>query len=168
MLEIKCTKCDKPRTVYPKELKNSRNLFCSRSCAASFNNKDKPKRTRQCKICKAQALPRKQTKYRYCAIHLPTRCKKDEQLTICDLLKNSSDRFTNIRMRAKAKFKDQKTCQACGYDKHVEVCHIKPISQFSLTTLISIVNDLSNIKILCPNCHWEFDNGVLDLDKLQA
>jgi len=51
-----------------------------------------------------------------------------------------------------------KSCELCGYDKHVEVCHIKPIADFPDTALVSEVNDISNIKILCPNCHWEFDN----------
>ena len=49
-------------------------------------------------------------------------------------------------------------CCKCGYDKHFEVAHIKPISEFSKDTLITIVNDPSNLIPLCPNCHWEFDN----------
>lgn len=67
--------------------------------------------------------------------------------------------YAKIRTRArdKCKKKDQK-CEKCGYDKHVEVCHVKSISLFSLDSLISEINDDSNLKILCPNCHWEFDN----------
>lgn len=49
-------------------------------------------------------------------------------------------------------------CEECGYDKHVEVAHIKAISDYSNDTLIATINDHSNLKILCPNCHWEFDN----------
>lgn len=48
---------------------------------------------------------------------------------------------------------------SCGYDKHVEVCHIKPISEYDLDIKVSEINHKSNIHILCPNCHWEFDNG---------
>ena len=44
-------------------------------------------------------------------------------------------------------------CKICGYDKHVHVCHIKPIASFSQETKISTVNDISNLVILCPNCH---------------
>ena len=51
-----------------------------------------------------------------------------------------------------------KSCEQCGYDKHVEVCHIKPIQSFPSQTAIDIINDISNLIVLCPNCHWEFDN----------
>ena len=51
----------------------------------------------------------------------------------------------------------KKPCFICGYDKHVELCHIKPISEFPPETLVSEVNDISNVVQLCRNCHWEFD-----------
>ena len=40
----------------------------------------------------------------------------------------------------------------------IEVCHIKPIRQFSEDTLLSVINDKTNLLLLCPNCHWEYDN----------
>ena len=49
-------------------------------------------------------------------------------------------------------------CACCGYDKHVELAHIKPVSSFDVNTLISVVNSEENVIQLCPNCHWEFDN----------
>jgi hypothetical protein len=49
-------------------------------------------------------------------------------------------------------------CSKCGYDKHFEVAHIEPISKFPPETLLTVVNDPSNLMALCPNCHWEFDN----------
>ena len=52
-------------------------------------------------------------------------------------------------------------CAACGYSKHTEVCHIRPIRDFPITALISDVNDPSNLIRLCPNCHWEFDHGLI-------
>lgn len=54
-------------------------------------------------------------------------------------------------------------CSNCGYDKHVEVCHIKSISSFNNESKISEINDISNLILLCPNCHWELDNGILKL-----
>jgi predicted restriction endonuclease len=66
--------------------------------------------------------------------------------------------FQPVRSRARAVIKDRTCCEKCGYDKHVEACHIKPISSFPDDTPIDIVNDTSNIIALCPNCHWEFDN----------
>lgn len=62
-------------------------------------------------------------------------------------------------------FKENKCpkCYVCGYDKHVEVAHIKSVSSFSDETLISEINSKDNLIGLCPNHHWEYDNGILDL-----
>lgn len=54
-------------------------------------------------------------------------------------------------------------CAICGYDKHVEVAHIKPVSDFNDDTKISEINSLDNLIGLCPNHHWEYDNGILKL-----
>lgn len=77
------------------------------------------------------------------------------------LLDSSTNKFTKIRRHARYKCDKiglLKKCQRCDYDKHVEVCHIKSISSFDENTDIDVVNDLSNIIVLCPNHHWEFDN----------
>ena len=52
-----------------------------------------------------------------------------------------------------------------GYTNHVEVAHIKAVSNFSEDSLISEINDISNLIGLCPNHHWEYDNGLLDISK---
>lgn len=80
--------------------------------------------------------------------------------------KNSSNRFNAIRLHARNKIKQLKApsvCVNCKYDKHVEVCHIKPINAFTSDTLVSIVNADDNLILLCPNCHWEHDNNLLKL-----
>jgi hypothetical protein len=35
------------------------------------------------------------------------------------------------------------------------------LTSFPLETPISVVNALDNLVGLCRNCHWEFDNGLL-------
>lgn len=54
-------------------------------------------------------------------------------------------------------------CAICGYSKHVEVAHIKAVSEFDNNTTIKEINSLSNLIGLCPNHHWEYDNGMLKL-----
>ena len=66
--------------------------------------------------------------------------------------------YSLVRLRARACSKHLTSCSKCGYDKHVEICHIKSISSFSDETLLSTINHGSNIIALCPNCHWELDN----------
>lgn len=53
---------------------------------------------------------------------------------------------------------ETKKCSKCGYDKHFQICHIKSISSFPDDTMLSEINNISNVVALCPNCHWEFDN----------
>lgn len=77
--------------------------------------------------------------------------------TTHSVVHGQSARFNIIRGRARNQYKHIKVCQYCGYDKHVEVCHIKPIHSFHEDTLVTVINDPSNILILCPNCHWEHD-----------
>lgn len=54
-------------------------------------------------------------------------------------------------------------CKVCGYDKHVEIAHIKAVSEFSDKTLIGEINSIDNLVALCPNHHWEYDNGILKI-----
>lgn len=49
-------------------------------------------------------------------------------------------------------------CAKCGYDLHVELAHIRAVSDFSDDELLSEVNSSDNVVQLCQNCHWEFDN----------
>ena len=56
-------------------------------------------------------------------------------------------------------------CVVCGYDKTYEVAHIKAVSDFNNDVLISEINDVKNLIALCPNHHWEFDNGQLDINE---
>lgn len=55
------------------------------------------------------------------------------------------------------------SCHICGYKNHVEVAHIKAVSDFDDCTPVSVINSISNLIGLCPNHHWEYDNGVLIL-----
>lgn len=54
-------------------------------------------------------------------------------------------------------------CAICGYDKHVEIAHIKAVSDFSDETTIREINSINNLIGLCPNHHWEYDNGIIKI-----
>ena len=136
--------------------------FCSRSCAASFNNRHSPKKKKKENFCDS------------CSTTLPTRnkyckeCRKPKDITLKEAIyqkhhKSSAYALVRARARAAAKKADWCSCKNCGYDKHVEIAHIKAISEFPDETLISEVNDLSNLVPLCPNCHWEYDRGRLTI-----
>ncbi|HCT81196.1 MAG TPA: hypothetical protein DGT23_32430 [Micromonosporaceae bacterium] len=46
---------------------------------------------------------------------------------------------------------------------HVDICHIKPISDFDSSATIYEVNVRTNLVALDKRCHWEFDHGYLTL-----
>jgi 5-methylcytosine-specific restriction endonuclease McrA len=73
---------------------------------------------------------------------------------------HKSSAYALVRSQARTVAKQQgwKSCCKCGYDKHIEIAHIKPISDYSPDTKINVINDPKNLMPLCPNCHWEFDH----------
>ena len=60
-----------------------------------------------------------------------------------------------------------KVCSCCKFEHGIQICHIKPISDFPEDTPLNEVNSLDNLVLLCPNCHWLFDHGYPSLDKLK-
>ena len=56
-----------------------------------------------------------------------------------------------------------KQCIICGYDKHIEIAHVKAVSEFNDEALVSEINHIDNLIALCPNHHWEYDKGILEL-----
>lgn len=54
-------------------------------------------------------------------------------------------------------------CAICGYDKHIEIAHIKAVSEFDDSATIAEINSIDNLIGLCPNHHWEYDHGILKL-----
>lgn len=158
--------------------KNTSNpRFCSRSCAAKLNNVTTPKRKTKklCTVCGESVLSYRHTK---CHIHhkeyLENKYESFKELTLKDYwdkksLSNlhSSSKNTHIRALARSHFKHliKKPCYLCGYNKHVELCHIKPISSYPETAKVKEVNSEENLIQLCPNCHWELDNGHVVLPK---
>lgn len=159
---------------------NTRNpKYCSRSCSAQETNKTpKRKRTKPCVVCNTPIL----SKHKFCQQcrdkgfvvikekeynqkQKPSiRIAKDD--TIGDLIYDQFHRsatHNKIRLRAKYIIKKLgiKKCENCGYDKHIESAHINALSNFPLDTKVSVANSPSNLIGLCPNCHWEFDKGLL-------
>lgn len=56
-----------------------------------------------------------------------------------------------------------KRCIVCGYDKTYQVAHIKAVSEFNDTDLVSEINNADNLSALCPNHHWEYDHNLLSI-----
>ena len=154
---MKCLNCG-AETTNPK--------FCCVSCAASYNNRAFPKRQKQRYYCKSCGC---ETSYRrsYCTVCDPTRPRDFSNVTITEIRSRARYQANAwIRRLARRTYyssEKPKRCAKCGYSKHFEVCHVRPILDFPDETTISTVNALDNLVALCPNCHWEFDHGLLSL-----
>lgn len=172
-----------PHKCYRKGCNNTTTnpKFCSKSCATKVNNSLHPKREKEgkCKVC---GKPIHSSKV-HCKEHTKKLNKHTSSLkgtfiadwseiTVYDAIYGNksglgaSNRYTRIRDHALRTYRNSdkpKQCINCGYDKHYHVCHIKPIHMFSLESTIDVVNHIDNLTALCPNCHWELDNGLLQL-----
>lgn len=158
---MKCLNCQ-TETNNPK--------FCSSSCAARVNGKLHPKRKtqRKCIWCDSTVPTYRDARCKSCQEkYMATRYDYIQEMTIADYQSkksleglHQSSKNVHIRSLGRNHFKDllNKPCARCGYSKHVELCHIKPISSFPTTAKIKDVNSYENLIQLCPNCHWEFDN----------
>jgi hypothetical protein len=119
--------------------------FCSRSCAATLNNQAHPKRkkTNNCKNCSKQILASRT----YCQ-----KCSDAFDLGNKRIFETSRSSILN---HAKRIYEGPLECRQCGYDLHVDICHIKPIRDFDVNTPISEINAKDNLVALCKNHHWE-------------
>lgn len=167
-IETICTHCSNKFIRAKSQLNSSGNNFCSSSCSAQYSNTHRISTTKKtynyksCKICKipsGKAITCKSCRDQQ-KINLGTR-------TIQEMIYNKSaaSRYGLIRFHARSvsASKILNGCQNCSYNHHVEVCHIKAICDFTTDTILNIVNDPSNLIILCPNCHWDLDHGLLKL-----
>lgn len=157
VMKVVCHTCQIEFDKIPSQIKKSNNHYCSRSCSAKSTNKT-PKRvkTKKCKTCQDLIF----AKQIYCS-NCSNGLNIDKALK--DVMydkhhKSSAYALVRVRARAIAKKLGWNKCCQCGYDKHIEIAHIKPINSFSLETMLSIINHESNLKPLCPNCHWEHDH----------
>lgn len=153
-------------------------IFCSKTCS----NKCNIRRKKQFKKCYFKDCT-EQVDYR--ASKFCKKCKKlgrqymkifDGKLqcerTIGECVKSNNDanKYNSIRRHARYSFNDieNKSCVRCSWPHHVEVCHIKPISDFNSNALLSEVNNPNNLILLCPNCHWLFDKNKAVFNTLPA
>ena len=140
--------------------------FCSRRCAATYNNHRSPKRKRarfNCCVCGASTGHRR----KYCDLHQPNSPKVYDGVTLGAIRRQAKYQANalvrRLARRTYASLGLALQCIVCNYSLHVEICHIRAIQSFSDSTPVTLVNSPGNLVALCPNHHWEFDQGLLSL-----
>lgn len=157
------------------ELETKNAKFCSRSCSARQTNKI-PKRKLKVRICRKCHQSNDRNTHVICSKCVAERHEKKNRiglLTLADVAlryaRNGiapSYRHSYVRGHCHQINDLPKRCQLCGYDTHVELCHVRGIATFPLTTTLNEVNDSTNIVVLCRNHHWELDHGVLRYENI--
>ncbi len=137
--------------------------FCGKSCAASYNNKRAPKRKPEgkCRICDKPC----KTSRTFCSSCRDPRLVDWSTVTLGMVRSRAKYQLSaQVRDHARQVMRQldvTTACRVCGYGVHVELSHIKAISDFPNDALMTEVNHPSNLQYLCRNHHWEHDHGLL-------
>ena len=157
--------------------------FCNHSCAAIFNNKSKQKESSKftkikitnCTNCNILVELKRHkngsyTKRKFCndclkfkrnGRSLEDMFESQTKGSLYKRRKNWQSANSGLRKHARQVYFSSdapKHCKECGYDKHIEVCHIKQVKEFDDDVSVVVINELNNLVALCPTHHWEFDN----------
>lgn len=155
------------------EPKSKTNIYCSESCKRSVTMKNWRKNNKKvCPSCGSTMC----YKAKLCKLcnNGTTECMESTiaEYQLMPSIKDKHPSWVSHHIRLFAKSWNThlkgKPCENCGYDKHTEFCHITAISSFDKDTKLSVVNGESNLVILCPNCHWEFDNNLLTIEQIRS
>lgn len=129
--------------------------FCNLYCSSKFNNikRVKPKIIKEKYVCPISSLDNTKRYYK-------EKYVGNWWLARVPIAKAAKKVYLNSSR--------PRRCEICGYDKHYEVCHIKTVSEFEDSATLREINSLSNMVALCRNCHWEFDNNLIELQNISG
>jgi 5-methylcytosine-specific restriction endonuclease McrA len=137
---VKCYICGKGVYRRPIELqKSGGRAYCSQGCYGLSQRKEVP-----CVVCKSPILASKhaRTCSRACSNKYRTGIKYKLGRPLKDKVRNQ--RALKTRLIAQRGVK----CERCGYSK-LEILHVHHKDRDRNN------NDLSNLELICPNCHYE-------------
>lgn len=162
--KINCLNCQKETWIENKEIKRGFGKFCSRKCSGAFNGaaRPKPEANVTCGLCQRRFyMNETKKKNSKSGFYFCCRAHKDEAQRIGgikEIMPAHYDVASKNTYRRIAYAVKPKKCERCSYDEHeaaIVVHHIDHNRQN---------NDISNLEVLCANCHaiehWgEVDEG---------
>jgi len=163
-MEKNCLNCNSVFSTRETETKRGNGKFCSLSCSAKYyGKKTQAKPNVKCSFCgKEFHLANKRIKNSKSGFHFCCRGHKDEA--------QRSEHFKEMwpahygtgsrDYRRKALKKYGGRCQRCGYDKHIAAItvHHKDYNRKN--------DSISNLEILCANCHSVEHYGATGLQEV--
>ncbi len=166
-----CLTCGK--AILPKEgrklAETKKKKFCSQKCNYDSRAPLKPNRKRRFNPCVSCGENTNIQQNRVARKFCPTCWENKKKEILLTQKQNSTHAKIRSHARSTVGLSDDEGCWVCGYSKHIEVCHVRPVNDFLLTDTLAVINHPSNLAILCRNHHWEFDNDEMpeyDLKKV--
>lgn len=175
----RCKLCGEPMVFDAEEFFNDkkktirtfkRRLFCNSSCAAKYNNRSKVKEgsVTDCLYC-GNLFHKAYKTQKFCNRTCCGKYAKEVKFSFIEGLTKGQikERYSpqtarsTITRHANKVFDvsgRDRVCEICGYDKAINICHIKPVKDFEDEDYLIDINSIDNLKALCPNCHWDFDH----------
>ncbi len=150
-----CKYCGKEFLVETKELNRGYGLFCSKLCFYNYRKsipKLAPKHNCQCAYCnKSFYRTRSGQKNSRSGLQFCSRQCKDLAQRIGGIQAIQPNHYGNGEYSYRQLALDHlpHKCANCNYDKHIQVLVVHHIDGDRTN------NNLSNLKILCRNCHYE-------------
>ena len=191
---VSCKQCTKMFEKNNKDIEKTSNNFCSRSCAATYNNTNRTsdytfnitkrrffpritpnyiylKSFAECQNCNTiySKVGTRLSNYNTCSNFCSMELGMKNRIMKDSIKRTGANTYDVIRHNARvySKYFYPALCMRCGYDKHYEVCHIKDLKDFSRDETFYEINHKSNLIHLCCNCHWEFDRGLIDINTIK-
>lgn len=165
-----CGKSILPGRAKLSELKTMK--FCNHSCAISYLNREKSKGEKPKRLCACgKVISRKAPRCRDCYnLEKSKRVAKSQSFIQKGEHKEKNPLYQNYRSlisdHARRVYNNsgkKKECFVCGYERYVEICHVKAVKDFSPESTFEEINNIDNLVALCPTHHWEFDHGFLEI-----
>lgn len=146
-----CLNCGKDFKTLVKEVKRGNGKFCSLKCSSRFIWKNQPIKLANgiCSYCGKHFFrsPSKLSQSKYGLTFCSRNCKDSAQRIggLKPLQKYNKKYCSQYRIVALRELPNQ--CNRCGYSEHPQilVVHHKDHNRKN--------NTISNLEILCPNCH---------------
>lgn len=163
-MKVQCKYCGLSFDKYISEIQKTNNDFCSRSCAARYNNKLYPKRKPEgrCRVCKSIIPATKNfcsgtCKEQY-GLSIPKQSREEKKAV-------NKKAVVTYRQKQKKKAIEYKggKCELCGYNKSVWALCFHHINinekEFNISQVTykwtKLKPELDKCMLLCMNCHAE-------------
>lgn len=168
-IHAKCIGCGEDFSR--KRHSNDKMLYCSVQCSGRNNGShNRPRQIRRCRVCNTAVVTNRRRVCDDCKVTQRYSSRPDWSAITLQELRDRysiSQYHAKLRGMSRSEYKRHDKAMSCkvdGYSLHVDICHIRDVRDFPMTAAVSEVNHIDNLVALCKRCHWEFDNGYLELD----